>query len=78
MSCLSKKIIKQFINYITLYLYCVHLTRNTMEAVPANCLRDVRNLALKACVIGIDEGQFVSTFTDSMVNINSVELCVLS
>lgn len=49
-----------------------------MEAVPANCLRDVRNLALKACVIGIDEGQFVSTFTDSMVNINSVELCVLS
>lgn len=48
-----------------------------MEAVPANCLRDVRNLALKACVIGIDEGQFVSTFTDSMVNINSVELCVV-
>lgn len=31
-----------------------------MEAVPANCLRDVRPLALQACVIGIDEGQFVS------------------
>lgn len=31
-----------------------------MEAVPANCLRDVRPLALRACVIGIDEGQFVS------------------
>uniref|UniRef100_A0AAV2LL97 Thymidine kinase n=1 Tax=Knipowitschia caucasica TaxID=637954 RepID=A0AAV2LL97_KNICA len=29
-----------------------------MEAVPANCLEDVRPLALKACVIGIDEGQF--------------------
>lgn len=34
--------------------------RSTMEAVPANCLRDVRPLALRACVIGIDEGQFVS------------------
>lgn len=31
-----------------------------MEAVPANCLGDVRPLALQACVIGIDEGQFVS------------------
>lgn len=31
-----------------------------MEAVPANCLKDVRPLALRACVIGIDEGQFVS------------------
>lgn len=31
-----------------------------MEAVPANCLGDVRSLALQACVIGIDEGQFVS------------------
>lgn len=34
--------------------------RNTMEAVPANCLRDVWSYALQACVIGIDEGQFVS------------------
>lgn len=31
-----------------------------MEAVPANCLSDVRSLVLQACVIGIDEGQFVS------------------
>lgn len=31
-----------------------------MEAVPASCLKDVRPLALQACVIGIDEGQFVS------------------
>lgn len=31
-----------------------------MEAVSANCLADVRSLALKACVVGIDEGQFVS------------------
>lgn len=31
-----------------------------MEAVPASCLGDVRPLALQACVIGIDEGQFVS------------------
>lgn len=33
-----------------------------MEAVPANSLRDVRPLALRACVIGIDEGQFVSLY----------------
>lgn len=31
-----------------------------MEAVPANCLRDLWSRALQACVIGIDEGQFVS------------------
>lgn len=31
-----------------------------MEAIPANRLGDVRALALRACVIGIDEGQFVS------------------
>lgn len=31
-----------------------------MAAVPANCLEDVKSLALQACVIGIDEGQFVS------------------
>lgn len=30
-----------------------------MEAVPANRLSDVKSLALQACVIGIDEGQFV-------------------
>lgn len=33
-----------------------------MEAVPANCLGDVRSVALEVCVIGIDEGQFVSSF----------------
>lgn len=33
-----------------------------MEAVPANCLGDVKSLALQACVIGIDEGQFVSIY----------------
>lgn len=33
-----------------------------MEAVPANCLGEVRSLALQACVIGIDEGQFVSIY----------------
>lgn len=33
-----------------------------MEAVPANRLADVHSLALQVCVIGIDEGQFVSTF----------------
>lgn len=38
----------------------VYADRNTMEAVPANCLRDVYSRALQACVIGIDEGQFVS------------------
>lgn len=32
-----------------------------MEAVPANRLGDVRSLMSDVCVIGIDEGQFVST-----------------
>lgn len=34
-----------------------------MAAIPANCLVDVKSLALQACVIGIDEGQFVSVYT---------------
>lgn len=34
-----------------------------MAAVPANRLGDVHSLALQACVIGIDEGQFVSIYT---------------
>jgi len=45
--------------------------KNTMEAMPANCLRDVRSLALKACVIGIDEGQFFPDtveFCEEMAN----------
>lgn len=45
--------------------------KNTMEAVPANCLADVRSLALKACVIGIDEGQFFPDtveFCEEMAN----------
>lgn len=33
-----------------------------MEAVPANRLGDLRPQALQACVIGIDEGQFVSVY----------------
>ncbi|XP_056323732.1 thymidine kinase, cytosolic [Danio aesculapii] len=44
---------------------------NTMEAVPANCLRDVAPLALQACVIGIDEGQFFPDtveFCEEMAN----------
>lgn len=36
-----------------------------MAAVPANRLGDVQSLALQACVIGIDEGQFVSIYTVS-------------
>ncbi|XP_028456536.1 thymidine kinase, cytosolic isoform X2 [Perca flavescens] len=46
--------------------------KNTMEAVPANCLEDVRSLALQACVIGIDEGQFFSDtveFCEEMANL---------
>ncbi|XP_075895181.1 thymidine kinase, cytosolic-like [Nelusetta ayraudi] len=46
--------------------------RNTMEAVPANCLGDVRPLALQACVIGIDEGQFFPDtveFCEEMANL---------
>lgn len=42
-----------------LELFSSCLSRNTMEAIPANSLSDVRAAALKACVIGIDEGQFV-------------------
>ncbi|XP_050926748.1 thymidine kinase, cytosolic isoform X1 [Lates calcarifer] len=46
--------------------------KNTMEAVPANCLGDVRSLALNACVIGIDEGQFFPDtveFCEEMANL---------
>lgn len=56
------KKIKKFC-YSNVFIYPVKfffLHRNTMEAMPATCLRDVRSMALKACVIGIDEGQFVS------------------
>lgn len=61
---------KIFIRYLSLtvlfinfsHLYFVNLYRNTMEAVPANSLGEVRSLALNACVIGIDEGQFVSVY----------------
>lgn len=45
--------------------------KNTMEAVPANCLRDVYSRALQACVIGIDEGQFFPDtveFCEAMAN----------
>uniref|UniRef100_A0A673JX47 Thymidine kinase n=1 Tax=Sinocyclocheilus rhinocerous TaxID=307959 RepID=A0A673JX47_9TELE len=41
---------------------------STMEAVPASRLRDVRTLALQACVIGIDEGQFTVEFCEEMAN----------
>lgn len=34
-----------------------------MEAVPANRLGDVHSMVLHVCVIGIDEGQFVSAFS---------------
>lgn len=36
-----------------------------MEAVPANRLGDVRSQASQVCVIGVDEGQFVSIFSDA-------------
>ncbi|KAK7118965.1 hypothetical protein R3I94_020970 [Phoxinus phoxinus] len=42
-----------------------------MEAVPASLLCDVRSLALQACVIGIDEGQFFPDtveFCEEMAN----------
>ncbi|XP_037619938.1 thymidine kinase, cytosolic [Sebastes umbrosus] len=44
----------------------------TMEAVPANCLGDIRPLALEVCVIGIDEGQFFPDtveFCEEMANL---------
>ncbi|XP_040001402.1 thymidine kinase, cytosolic [Xiphias gladius] len=46
--------------------------RYTMDAVPANSLGEVRSLALKACVIGIDEGQFFPDtvqFCEEMANL---------
>uniref|UniRef100_H3D962 Thymidine kinase n=1 Tax=Tetraodon nigroviridis TaxID=99883 RepID=H3D962_TETNG len=46
--------------------------KNTMEAVPANCLADVRSMALQVCVIGIDEGQFfpdIVEFCEEMANL---------
>ncbi|XP_029007916.1 thymidine kinase, cytosolic [Betta splendens] len=46
--------------------------RNTMDAVPANRLDDVKSLALQACVIGIDEGQFFPdtvAFCEEMANL---------
>ncbi|XP_013869453.1 thymidine kinase, cytosolic [Austrofundulus limnaeus] len=46
--------------------------QNTMEAMPATCLGDVRSVALKACVIGIDEGQFFPDtveFCEEMANL---------
>lgn len=36
-----------------------------MAAVPANRLGDVHSQALQVCVIGVDEGQFVSIFLDA-------------
>lgn len=36
-----------------------------MEAVPASHLGEVHSMVLQVCVIGIDEGQFVSTFLSS-------------
>ncbi|XP_063040777.1 thymidine kinase, cytosolic [Engraulis encrasicolus] len=45
--------------------------KNVMDAVPANCLNDLRSLALDACVIGIDEGQFFPDtveFCEDMAN----------
>ncbi|XP_048847179.1 thymidine kinase, cytosolic-like [Brienomyrus brachyistius] len=45
--------------------------KNTMEAVPANRLKDVQSLAVQASVIGIDEGQFFPDtveFCEEMAN----------
>lgn len=49
--------------------------KNTMDAVSANCLADVRPLAMKACVIGIDEGQFFPdtvAFAEEMANLGKI------
>ncbi|XP_029355011.1 thymidine kinase, cytosolic isoform X2 [Echeneis naucrates] len=46
--------------------------RNTMDALPAAHLAEVRSLALKASVIGIDEGQFFPDtveFCEEMANL---------
>ncbi|KAM6972318.1 thymidine kinase, cytosolic [Aplochiton taeniatus] len=46
--------------------------KNLMEAVPANRLQDVHSLALDACVVGIDEGQFFPDtveFCEAMANL---------
>ena len=41
-------------------LICFLFSRYTMAAVPATRLADVFPLTTDICVIGIDEGQFVS------------------
>lgn len=49
--------------------------RSTMDAVSASCLSDVRPLALRACVIGIDEGQFFPdtvAFAEEMANLGKI------
>ncbi|KAF3844024.1 hypothetical protein F7725_016072 [Dissostichus mawsoni] len=49
--------------------------KNTMEAVPANSLGDLRPQALQACVIGIDEGQFFPDtveFCEEMANLGKI------
>uniref|UniRef100_A0A8C5EDH3 Thymidine kinase n=1 Tax=Gouania willdenowi TaxID=441366 RepID=A0A8C5EDH3_GOUWI len=49
--------------------------RNTMEAIPASCLGEVRRLALDASVIGIDEGQFFPDtveFCEEMANLGKI------
>ncbi|XP_072318917.1 thymidine kinase, cytosolic [Eucyclogobius newberryi] len=49
--------------------------KNTMDAVSANSLEDVRTFALKACVIGIDEGQFFPDtvpFAEEMANLGKI------
>ncbi|KAK5866520.1 hypothetical protein PBY51_020706 [Eleginops maclovinus] len=46
--------------------------KNIMEAVPADRLGNLRSLALQACVIGIDEGQFFPDtveFCEEMANL---------
>ncbi|XP_072259288.1 thymidine kinase, cytosolic, partial [Pyxicephalus adspersus] len=46
--------------------------RHTMSAVSACCLADVFTEALNCCVIGIDEGQFVSSALDFSVAICTI------
>lgn len=49
--------------------------KNTVDAVPATSLTEVRSRALKACVIGIDEGQFFPDtveFAEEMANLGKI------
>ncbi|KAL1005514.1 hypothetical protein UPYG_G00060060 [Umbra pygmaea] len=63
--------IAQYNCLVIKYAKDIRYSKHTMEAIPANCLSEMRSLAQHACVIGIDEGQFFPDtveFCEEMAN----------